>query len=99
MAASEKKFAIVFDDLSDERREVIQEIVKERTDSWWHNFPNVWVVAGSDAIAWRDAVRPVIKGTSASVLVLMVPDTGERPRWAGFGPNIQAKMDWFKKNV
>jgi hypothetical protein len=96
---SERRYAIIIDELSDERREVIQEVVKEKTDTWWHDFPNVWIVSGQDAAIWRDLVRPIIKGTNASVLVLLIPEDEVHSRWASFGPGNDQKMKWFKENI
>jgi hypothetical protein len=91
--AQESFFAIVVDGLTVERREVVQQLVKEKASGWWwHNLPDVWVVAGESAIFWRDTLRPVVAGTKSSILVLAI---NERGGWAGFGPDSKSRFEWF----
>jgi|GEM_PF-2358631 len=86
---------IIFDQLSDERREVVHELVKAKADGWWHNMPNIWIVGGKTSEFWRDELHPVIAGTGASILVMRLPrDLAER-RWAFQGPNAKTKTDWL----
>lgn len=87
-------YLIVFDQLSDERRDVAHEIIKANANGWWHNMPNVWIVGDHDAAFWRDILQPVISGTGASVLVLHLPPPGGRG-WAHFGPGSESKTEWF----
>jgi hypothetical protein len=93
MPSPDPLFVIIFDHLSEERREVVQELLRENWNNWWwHRFPDVWVVGGHNAIFWRDLVSPIIRGTKSSVLVLRIPEQGE-DRWAGFG--TAGLFKWF----
>lgn len=95
MTDAVKRYLITIDQLSDERREVIHELVKVKASGWWHNMPNVWIVAGLSHTQWRDELHPVINGTGASILVIELPDAKANRMWAFNGPNSSAKTKWL----
>ena len=92
MPSVEPLFVIAFSELSRERGEVVQELVKEKCNGWWwHNFPDLWIVGGGSADYWRDFFKPVIRGTASEVLVLRLADTGVE--WASMG--LPSRYQWL----
>jgi len=60
-------------------RNRMHELIKANTASWWHYFPDVWIVAGGQtAAAWRDLFSDVVSRKPSSVLVFQVSS-----QWAG----------------
>jgi len=90
-------FIIVFDELSDERREVAHALIKEKSSGWWHNMPNVWIAGGHNASYWRDELKPIVAGTSATILVMRLPSELPQRHWAFFGPKAEEKTLWLKE--
>lgn len=95
MALPSNSYVIFFDALSDERREVANSFIKAKANGWWHNFPNVWIAGGHNAVFWRDGLQHVIEGTGSSVLVLSLPASPSDRAWAFQGPNSGAKTKWL----
>ena len=89
-------YAIALDKLTPERREVIHEIVKEKANGWWHNFSDLWIAGGLSPQEWRDLIRPVIKGTPSSVLVLPI---SRNRGWAAFGIGAAKRFKWLHRNM
>lgn len=92
----DKIFVLMLDRASAEQINSVQEIVKEHAEEWWHNLDNVWLI-GSDATAnvWRDLLKPILKGTGASVLVLRLPAAEIERNWSFFGPNGKERCSWI----
>jgi hypothetical protein len=93
--ASSDLYAVIVEELSAERAEVVQALLEEKGNGWWwHNLPNVWIVGGGSTAFWRDAIRPVVAGTDAKVLVLRLPrEKGDR--WASFGGGEKKPFKWL----
>lgn len=97
MSLPTDSFIIVFDELSDERREVAHAFIKEKADGWWHNMPNVWIVGGRDAGYWRDELKPIVAGTDAAIFVMKLPTELPQRHWAFYGPKANEKTRWLKE--
>ena len=88
-------FILVANELSDEQREKIQDVVKANADGWWHHMPNVWLLSGKTATAWRDLVKDIVAPGPAGILVFKV-DTVFSGGWSGY---TQKKMyPWLHEN-
>lgn len=88
-------YIIVFDQLSNERREVAHELIKANANGWWHNLPNVWIVGGQTVSFWRETLHPVIASTGASILVMNLPAEPSTRSWAFYGPRGSQKAKWL----
>jgi len=78
-------------------REAVQAIVKVHGEGWWHNLPDVWVVGGKTVTYWRDLITPTLRLSSATVLVLRLPDKGGPRNWAAGGKAANSKnMNWLR---
>lgn len=86
---------ISIDMVDDTQRTLIHEVVKEHSDSWWHQQANLWlVIGGGDVGFWRDQVGPFIRGVPGNVFVVKLPPKGLR----AWGTN---KVDtaWLRENL
>lgn len=95
MSTIEDAHLIVIDKLSDERREVVHELVKAKASDWWHNMPNVWIAGGKTSSFWREELYPVISGTGGTILVTRLPAFDAGRTWSLQGPNASEKARWL----
>jgi hypothetical protein len=87
-------FLISLDMIDDTQRALIHELVKEHSDSWWHQQSNVWlVVGGHKASFWIDQIGPFIRGVPGNVLVVKLSRPGQRA-WGTNGLDA----NWLKEN-
>jgi hypothetical protein len=93
----DQKFIILVDRATDDELNAAHEQIKKKAGGWWHRYTNTWIVGGLTEKAWRDLVRPVLTGISSSVLVMKLPDAGDR-RWAYYGENVEERMRWLHRN-
>jgi hypothetical protein len=95
---SSDAFLIVVEGVSDERLNIIHEIVKDNSLLWWHRMTSVWIVIGKDKPSeWRDLIRPVVRGKGATVLVLRLPRDDNTRGWAFYGEGGgHGRTAWLK---
>jgi hypothetical protein len=90
-----KPYIEIADNISEEERSRIHRSVKEKTEDWWHQFPNVWIVSGQRATFWRDLAKAGLASDSAGrILVLRLPTT--QRSWASTGKQMGAA--WLHAN-
>jgi hypothetical protein len=91
-------FLIVLDESGSNLREAVQEMVKQHTEQWWHQMPNVWIVQGDSAKEWRDRILPLktAAGSNALALVVKLPNTGRS--WAATGQTSAREFAWFREH-
>lgn len=88
-------FIVVLDQATDDHREAVQAIVKAHANGWWHNFTDVWIVGGHEVTYWRDLIKPTLALSPARVLVMGLPDMGQRA-WATAGLP-QPMFKWLRE--
>ena len=91
-------FVVIVDGIDATQRELLHARLKEKTESWWHQLPDVWVVQGGyeSVQALRDDLAPIM-GLPASQLLVLALKTTSGGRWAA-----SAKGEfttWFKDNL
>jgi len=91
-------YMICVDQATNDELNAIQAIVKENAHGWWHHFTSIWIVGGHNASFWRDQATPLLTSPSSSVLVVRLPQTGER-YWSYFGIETEKRLDWLNKNL
>lgn len=96
MAADIPIFAIAFDQLTGERREVAHSLIKEHANGWWHNFSDLWFVGGGSPVEWRDLLKHIVADTPTTLLVFPVKAGAG---WAGSGAEAASKLQWLHKNM
>lgn len=81
-------------------REGVQELVTQHTTDWWHQLPDVWIVAGGSPAEWRDRIRPlkIAAGEHGTVLVLRLPEPGAGRSWASSGSDNDSVTEWLYEN-
>ena len=89
---------IIFDELGPERREIVQNTVKEYANGWWHHMPNVWIANGQSPRFWMDRLSSVNAGTNITLLVLSLPVDVDMRGWALVGPSSEHSANWFFSN-
>lgn len=92
-----RKHVVLLDRSTAEERAAVQAAIKENADGWWHHFQDAWIVSGKTPKFWRDLVREHLSSPESGVLVLALPEKGERG-WAFYGPRLKAKTKWLHGN-
>lgn len=90
-----KKYVILLDRASAQERAAVHVVIKEKAGGWWHHFQDGWIVSGQSTHFWRNLVKEKLASPGSAVLVLSLPEEGER-QWAYFGPKGRSK--WLHQN-
>ena len=93
---SDKAFLIVLDRATADQLNAAHELVKQKTDKWWHRYEAVWVVLGGNAGEWRDSLKPLMPSGGATVMVFELPRDVDNRWWAAFGPAAHEKFAWLR---
>jgi hypothetical protein len=75
-----KAFIISIGYATDAQRNAVQAKVKANAQGWWHHLPDLWIVGGHDHTYWAELIKPDVTGTTARLLVLELPASGENNR-------------------
>jgi hypothetical protein len=76
---------IVADEIDNTQRTLLHELIKEHSDDWWHDLPNVWVAkGGGSAHEWFERIQPLVPLSPSTVMVLALQTTPGN-RWAAKG--------------
>lgn len=86
-------YIVVASSLSAQQREQIHEIVKAKSNGWWHHMPNVWIVRGGTVASWTDSWTSVVEPGRAAGLVFKL-DNGTPEGWSGYAE--QKMYDWIQ---
>jgi hypothetical protein len=93
---SSQFYAIITDGIDDTQHRQVQAAVESKSDAWWHQLENIWIVEGSlSAADWIDLIAVIFPYMPSKVLVLRLPDDGPG-RWAAkFNPD---DGEWLKEH-
>jgi len=98
LATSDQFSVIILDRPSQAQRAAVQARIKKVTQSWWHEYDDVWMVRSATTPSeWIDRLQPVFKTGNASFLVLGLPGADEARTWAYFGPDPTKRLAWLHR--
>jgi hypothetical protein len=95
MSGSERAYLLHLANGTDAHREAVQAIVKEHASSWWHHYPDIWIVNGHDHKYWGDLVKPVLALSNAGFLTLELPRDKSQRHWATRGQVPPGANKWL----
>jgi hypothetical protein len=78
-------------------RDAVQDLVKQNTDVWWHQMPDLWIVEGDSPKVWRDRIRSLLIAGGGGVDVLVLPLPPEGRSYAAYGPSPKSGFDWLRE--
>ncbi|MFL4475555.1 hypothetical protein ACIPVK_16285 [Paeniglutamicibacter sp. MACA_103] len=78
--------------IDETQRTLIHAQVKKNAEEWWHEMPDVWIVASDESPqAWRERLKVFVPNAPGFLLVFMLPAEGGR-KWATSG--LKSKWKW-----
>jgi hypothetical protein len=86
---------VVAQSIDDTQRTLMHELIKSDSDEWWHGFPDVWMVRGDSAEAWRERLGVFVPRGPSAVLVFQMPDEGGRA-WSARG--VKSGWEWLTEH-
>jgi hypothetical protein len=89
-------FMIIIDRPTTDLLNAVHELIKQKTDKWWHRYDAVWIVLGGTATEWRDLIKPLISD-GPSILVFRLPDENDQRQWAASGPSARERFVWLRE--
>jgi hypothetical protein len=78
--SSDVGFILVASNIDNTQRSLIQSWIKQTTEEWWHQLPDVWLVVGKNPTFWRDGLKKFQLPGSAFLVLALKNTHGER--WA-----------------
>ena len=75
---------ITLDHIDETQRTLIQSYVEQKTDTWWHQQANVWLVKGGDVATWQEGLGVFVPKKPSSLFVWKLPAEGSRA-WSARG--------------
>ena len=92
-----KYLLILADQIDNTQRNLIQQVVKNNADDWWHEFLDAWIVStDKKARWWRDELKVIFGAPGSSFMVLTLPRPGAG-EWSSY--MAPKKSKWIKENI
>ena len=88
---------IIADSIDDTQRVQIQSDVEKRSDSWWNQMTNVWIVESTLFPGdWIDLFGVIIPREPPKLLVVRLPNE-QGDRWATL--MASKRTEWLKEHL
>ncbi|WP_431835921.1 hypothetical protein [Cellulomonas sp. Y8] len=94
MAPASDAVVIIAYDIDATQRRLIHAAVREESDQWWHELPDVWVaISELNVTDWKSLLRGFVPQPPSGLMVFALPE--DKRRFWHRGP---LDFTWFREN-
>jgi hypothetical protein len=85
---------IIVENINETQRMQIQTAVQAKSENWWHQLTNVWIVESEDSPSdWLKLLGVIFPNGTSSLLVFNLPDSPPKRRFSS--KMFRGKADWL----